>query len=117
VKVQPVALKGVWWWPERWMGSSAFLTMTLEEQGAFRNILDALWLRGGSLPDDDRILAKACGDASRWPTVRRKVMTYLVKVNGEYRNDTLDEVLRESTRRAAAQKAYRDRKNKGNGHA
>lgn len=112
-----MALTAVWWWPDRWLKSSAFLTMTLEEQGAYRNILDALWLRGGELPADERILAKACGDAARWPEVRAKVLRYLVKVGNTYRNDTLDEVLRESTRRATAQRAYRDRKKNGQDHA
>jgi len=91
--------------------------MSLEEQGAYRNILDALWLRGGSLPDDEEVLAKASGDPERWPKVRHKILRYLVKVNGEYRNDTLDEVMRESVRRAEAQRAYRGRLKKGNGHS
>ena len=112
-----VALRAAWWWIDRWLGSSAYSYMNLQEQGAYRNILDQMWLRGGALPDDDEVLAKACGDAKAWPKVKSKVLRYLVKVNGEYRNDTLDQVMRESVRRAEAQKTYRNRLKKGNGHS
>jgi uncharacterized protein YdaU (DUF1376 family) len=85
--------------------------MTLEEQGAYRNLLDEAWLRGGPLPDDERILAKASGDAKRWARVKDAVMKRFTKNGDGWRNDTLDQVLQQSTRRAANQKNYRKRIN------
>ncbi len=85
---------GLFWWVDRWLKSSAFLTMTLEEQGAYRNLLDAAYLRGGALPNDERVLAKACGDALAWTRVRAVVMARFQLHDGVWRNDTLDEVYR-----------------------
>jgi uncharacterized protein YdaU (DUF1376 family) len=81
--------------------------MTLEEQGAYRNLLDEATLRGGVLPDDERILGKASGDALRWRKVRSGVMTHFVQTPAGWRNETLDEVLQESARRAKKQRDYR----------
>jgi len=83
--------------------------MTLEEQGAYRNLLDEAWLRGGPLPDDDRILAKMCGDAKRWPRVKPTVMKRFTKNGDGWRNETLDEVFQQASRRASSQKDYRSR--------
>lgn len=66
--------------------------MTLEEQGAYRNLLDEAHLRGGPLPNDDRILAKACGDATAWDRVRTVVMARFTLEPDGWHNDTLDEV-------------------------
>ncbi len=89
--------------------------MTLAEQGAYRNLLDELWLRHGFLPTDDRILAKISGDSSEWPKVRAAVMArFILGVRG-WHHLTHDEISLQSLRRAAKQQAYRDRIN-GNGH-
>jgi uncharacterized protein YdaU (DUF1376 family) len=113
-------LDGLFWWIPRWLKSSAKLTMSLEEQGAYRNLLDAAQLRGGALPDDEKILAKACGDPMRWKAVRGAVMPHFVKRKDGWHNETLDEVIAVSVKRAEKQKAYRDSlssKGKGNGHS
>lgn len=110
-------LDGLFWWIPRWLKSSAKLTMSLEEQGAYRNLLDAAQLRGGALPDDEQILAKACGDPTRWKAVRKAVMPYFVKrKDGCWHNETLDEILAVSVKRAERQHRYRERL-KGNGHS
>lgn len=103
----------LWWWIDRWRKSTAYADLTLEEQGAYRNLLDEATLRGGPLPDDERILAKASGDATRWLEVRPAVMKRFKKTPEGWRNDTLDKVLHESTRRAAKQQRYRDRHGNG----
>jgi uncharacterized protein YdaU (DUF1376 family) len=108
-------LHGLLWWIDRWLGSSAKLKMTLEQQGAYRNLLDAAQLRGGVLPDDERVLATACGDPRRWKAVRAAVMPYFVKREDGWHNDTLDEVLAQSMKRSEKQLAYRERR-RGNGH-
>jgi uncharacterized protein YdaU (DUF1376 family) len=83
---------GLWWWIDRWRRSSAFIDMTLAEQGAYRNLLDELRLRGGSIPNDERTLAKACGDPLEWPNVRDKVMKKFRLVDGVWINATATEV-------------------------
>ncbi len=101
-------LHGLTWWIDRWRKSTAYTDMTLEEQGAYRNLLDEAWLRGGPLPFNDRTLAKASGDATRWSKVRSAVLKRFTKADDGWRNETLDRILHQATRHAANQKAYRD---------
>ncbi len=90
-------LTALWWWIDRWRKSSAFMDMTLEEQGAYRNLLDEAHLRGGPLPNDDRILAKACGDAIAWPRIRAVVLArFAIESDGCWHNATLDGVYAKS---------------------
>jgi len=96
------------WWIDRWRQSSAYTDMTLEEQGAYRNLLDEATLRGGPLPDNNKALAKASGDALAWPRLRRRLMARFVKRPDGWHHETLDKMLHQSTRRAANQKRYRD---------
>ncbi len=102
-------LMAMYWWIDRWRKSSAFMDMTLEEQGAYRNLLDEAHLRGGALPNDERFLAKACGDATAWKRVQTTVMARFELRPDGWHNDTLDVVLGESVRRATNQANYRDR--------
>ena len=83
---------GLFWWIDRWRKSSAYMNMTLEEQGAYRNLLDEAHLRGGPLPNDERILAKACGDATVWLRVRAVVMARFYLLSDGWHNETMDEV-------------------------
>jgi uncharacterized protein YdaU (DUF1376 family) len=83
---------GLLWWIDRWRKSTAFTDMTLEEQGAYRNMLDEAQLRGGPIPDDERILARACGDALAWPRVRAAVMARFELTPDGWRNRTGDEI-------------------------
>ena len=103
-------LMAMYWWIDRWRKSSAFMDLTLEEQGAYRNLLEESWLRGGELPNRERLLAKASGDAMRWPKLRANVMKHFQLVERRaWTNPTLIEVLHQSTRRAKNQRAYRER--------
>ena len=108
--------RALYWWIDRWRKSTAYADLTLEEQGAYRNLLDEATLRGGPLPDDERILAKASGDATRWRRVRRAVMKRFIKTPDGWRNLTLDKVLHESARRATNQRNYRNRQGNGSAH-
>jgi uncharacterized protein YdaU (DUF1376 family) len=106
-----MGLSGLWWWIDRWRKSTAYMDMTLEQQGAYRNLLDEAHLRGGALPNDERVLAKACGDARAWRRLKPVVMArFTLQVDG-WHNQTLDEVLSDSVRRAEKQKRYRQGKN------
>jgi len=102
-------MRGLWWWIDRWRKSTAYTDMTLEEQGAYRNLLDEATLRGGPLPNNERVLAKASGDAIRWPEVRRAVLARFELHDDGWRNATLDKVLKESHTRAARQQRYREK--------
>jgi uncharacterized protein YdaU (DUF1376 family) len=88
------------------------MDMTLEQQGAYRNLLDEGKLRGGPLPDNEEVLAKACGDPRRWKQLRPTIMSHFTLKPDGWHNATLDEVIRESERRAVKQRTYRTR----NGH-
>lgn len=91
-------LTGLWWWIDRWRKSTAYTDMTLEEQGAYRNLLDEASLRGGPLPNDEGVLAKACGDPRRWRRVRATVMRHFELAADQcWHNTTLDEVLARSS--------------------
>lgn len=105
-----MGLTGLMWWIDRWRKSTAYMDMTLEEQGAYRNLLDEACLRGGPLPDDERILARASGDATAWKRVRGAVLAHFTLSSEGYRHETLDEVIGQSQRRIDKQKAYYDRK-------
>jgi len=67
-------VRALYWWIDRWRKSTAYTDMSLEEQAAYRNLLDEAALRGGALPFNERALAKASGDATRWHKVRKVVI-------------------------------------------
>lgn len=106
-------LTGLWWWIDRWRKSTAYADMTLDEQGAYRNLIDEAHLRGGAIPNDERILAKACGDALAWKKVRVAVLARFYTAEDGLHNETLDEVMAESAKRARKQADYRNRRNGG----
>ena len=100
-------MRGLYWYIDRWRSSSAFSDLDLECQGAYRNLLDEAFLRGGGIPNDPAVLAKACGDAKRWPKLQSRVMKRFQLVDNEWHNDTLDYTVHQATRRAANQANYR----------
>jgi len=104
-----MTLRAMFWWIDRWRASSAFANLTLEEQGAYRNMLDDAQLRGGAIPDNDRALMLACGDPVAWPRLRDRMLARFYLTDDGWRNETLDTVLGESKRRAEKQRRYRDR--------
>jgi uncharacterized protein YdaU (DUF1376 family) len=111
-----VQLTGMYWHIDRWRKSTAYTDLTLEEQGAYRNLLDEAWLRGGALPRDERAIAKACGDATRWKLVRGVLLPrFDAGADGLLHHATLDEILAQSLRRSEKQRAYREGQKRGNG--
>lgn len=110
-------LTGLMWWVDRWRKSSAYTEMTLEEQGAYRNLLDEAWLRGGALPLNEYALAKASGDATRWKKVRHTVLKRFKQTADGWRNDTLDKMLRQAQRHATNQHNYRERLKRSEGRS
>lgn len=110
-------MNALWWWIDRWRKSTAYTDMTLEQQGAYRNLIDEAQLRGGAIPNDERILAKSCGDALAWKKLRAVVMARFELTDDGWRNTTLDEVIRESKRRKEKQQRYRIRHGNDAGNA
>lgn len=105
-------MRAAWWWIDRWRQSTAFMTLTAEEQGVLRNLWDELWLRPDHIiPDDQRILAKASGDHEAWARCSERVLRWMKRVDGGWTNLTALEVIEQSERRAKNQKAYRERIN------
>jgi uncharacterized protein YdaU (DUF1376 family) len=113
-----VTLRGMTWWIDRWRQSSAFTSLTVEEQGAYRNLLDEAWLRGGGIPNDSKLLARASGDPLRWPKLKKNVLKFFKNERGILTNKTLTYVRAQAQVRADKQKRYRDSRGKalGNGH-
>lgn len=70
--------------------------LTREEDGGYRLLLDACWMRGGRLPDDDRLLAliTKCGDQQEWQALRKKLARFFKIANGFWRNKRLSEEIR-----------------------
>jgi uncharacterized protein YdaU (DUF1376 family) len=101
-------LNGLMWWIDRWRKSTAYTEMTLEQQAGYWNLLDEATLRGGPLPNDDRILARACGDVRRWKYIKPAILKRFTLGADGWRNETLDEVIavyanrlnKEATKRA-----------------
>lgn len=101
-------VRALYWWIDRWRRSTAFMDMSLEEQGAYRNLLDEAALRGGALPLDERTIAKASGDAVKWPKLRNTVMKRFTKQADGWHNETLDKVLSQTNLRAKRQAEWRN---------
>lgn len=56
----------------------ATLTMTFEEQGVYMRLLCTLWTYGGSIPDDDRLIAKALPiQIQKWQKVKPALLPHL----------------------------------------
>jgi uncharacterized protein YdaU (DUF1376 family) len=98
------------WRIDRWRQSTAYTDLTLEEQGAYRNLLDEAWRRGGALPNDRAALARVCGKPERWAKVEVAVMKKFVLVEGVWRNRTIDKLWHQAHRKATKQRTYRERK-------
>ena len=86
-------MHAAWFWIDRWRKSTAYTDMTLAEMGAYRNLLDELWLRDGLLPLNERSLARAAGSEAEWPAVREAVLSHFMKTPEGWRNLTHDEVM------------------------
>ena len=76
------------WYPRDWRASTARAQLTVVGRLAYRELLDAGWLQGGSLPSDDRSLAGLAGISLKdWARVRVEVLAYFDKgEDGRLRN-------------------------------
>lgn len=102
-------MRGMIWWIDRWRKSTAFTDMTLEEQGAYRNLLDEAYLREGAIPNDRRVLARASGDVTRWAKVEQNVLRKFYETGGEIRHETVDKLLAKIQKNASKQRRHRQK--------
>ena len=114
-------MHAAWWWIDRWRKSTAFLTMTAEQQGLYRNLLDALWIfRNHAIPNDPAILMKTAGaTAEEWARSGATVLQWMELGPDGWTHPTALEVIHQSDRRSANQRAYRARRSDNgadNGH-
>jgi uncharacterized protein YdaU (DUF1376 family) len=104
-------MRAAWWWIDRWRKSAAYLSMNLEEQGLYRNLLDAIWLfDDGIIPADEKTLVAASGgDPEAWKRSGKTVLKWMQRRRHGWTNGVALEVIHQSIRRAKNQKAYRER--------
>lgn len=80
------------WYPADWRMSRAFSTMTLEQQGAYRNLLD-MYYRQGRLPLDEEELRMYSGANPReWKRVWPVVSLWFAKQSDWLVNAKADEI-------------------------
>jgi uncharacterized protein YdaU (DUF1376 family) len=64
------------WFPDTHIAHTA--NLTLEEQGAYRLIMDNLWIKGGSMRDNDKEVARMLRiSVTRWQKIKVKLGDYL----------------------------------------
>lgn len=75
--------------------------LTTEQHGAYLLLLMTMWRAGGSLPDDDRKLARLVGcTGSRWAKIRAEVMEFFVSSEGSITNPRLTLELEKASEKA-----------------
>jgi len=65
------------WYPDSHIADTA--NLTLEEQGAYRLLMDHMWIKGGSIRNDDKEVARLLRiSVKRWQKIKLKLADYLV---------------------------------------
>jgi uncharacterized protein YdaU (DUF1376 family) len=97
-------MRAAWWWIDRWRKSTAYIVMSLEQQGIYRNLLDALWLfEDHIIPDNPKVLVAASGgDIEAWTRSGPEVLKWMQRKGGGWTNATALEVIEKSEARARA---------------
>ena len=69
------------WFPDTHIADTALLN--LEEQGAYRLLLDHMWISGGVLEDNDKSIARRLRvSTQKWQKLKQKLATYLMFCEG-----------------------------------
>lgn len=80
--------------------------LTIEQSGCYLHILMAMWTHGGSLPNDEKILAKICRiSARRWRAVNKPIMALLKVFDDKVSSKRLRKELTKARRTTAARRA------------
>jgi len=66
--------------------------LTRSEHGGYLLLLMEYWIRGGPLPDDDRVLQRItlCDRASTWQRLRRKLQHFFTICGGKWQHKRAD---------------------------
>lgn len=92
--------------------------LSLVESGAYLHLLMHAWVKGGTLPDDDKILA-ACVKlpVASWLKIKPQILPFWIIENGVWQNKRLSRELEfvkantEKRRQAGSKGGYRKHKN------
>lgn len=69
------------WFPDTHIADTALLN--LEQQGAYRLLLDHMWISGGCLRDDDKAIARRLRISTRkWQKLKEELRDYLTVDEG-----------------------------------
>lgn len=69
------------WYPDAHIADTG--TLTLEEQGAYRLLMDHLWIKGGHLPDNDKEIARLLRiPVKKWQKIKARLSDYLLIAEG-----------------------------------
>jgi uncharacterized protein YdaU (DUF1376 family) len=69
------------WFPDTHIADTALLN--LEQQGAYRLLLDHMWISGGCLADDDKAIARRLRISTRkWQRLKQQLADYLIVYEG-----------------------------------
>lgn len=105
------------WYVRDWRASTARALMSAEARGVYRELLDAAWQEGGSLPQDERLLVALAGcTAGEWKRSKAVVLAqFEAGEDGRLRQPRLSwqyerAVTVRSARRAAADAANAKRR-------
>jgi uncharacterized protein YdaU (DUF1376 family) len=65
------------WYPDTHIADTA--NLTLEEQGAYRLLMDHMWIKGGAIRNDDKEIARMLRiSVKRWKKLKLALADYLV---------------------------------------
>jgi len=65
------------WYPDSHIADTA--NLTLEEQGAYRLLMDHMWIKGGSIRNDDKEVARMLRiSVKRWLKIKLRLADYLI---------------------------------------
>lgn len=65
------------WYPDAHIADTA--NLTLEEQGAYRLLMDNMWIKRGAIRNDDKEIARLLRiSVKRWQKIKLKLADYLI---------------------------------------
>lgn len=65
------------WYPDAHIADTA--NLTLEEQGAYRLLMDHMWIKGGAIRNNDKEVARLLRiSIKRWKKIREQLAEYLI---------------------------------------
>jgi uncharacterized protein YdaU (DUF1376 family) len=80
------------WYTDDWYGKETWLSMSCEERGIYRELLDHCF-EEGSLPDREEVLQKRCGATDKeWKRSSAKPLSKFERIDDRLRHRKVDEI-------------------------